>query len=490
MVEDNIKKVKTFAFEKCHNLKEVSIMSSKTILEDGAFFYCDNVESITLLEGTIDDINKRAFTGMVLDTQKLGNKNDNEPANQMQDALDMDDIDEKQIKELSPEELLKVLENKSLEHEKEQSNAEKLTPEIETDKLKVRTPSEIKKMFDDYIIGHEEAKRTLSVAVYSHILRCNNQNRGIGKSNIILCGPTGCGKTEFARTIAKCLDVPFVTADATSITEVGWKGNDPTDMLRDLIIAADEDLEKAQKGIVYIDEIDKLAVFGENAHRESYSKGVQQGLLKIVEGGIVPIHIGNGTNEMVVNFDTSNVLFIAGGAFGSMTGQEENTTKSRPIGFGSAYENTEKKKTENKGKLEAKDFMKYGMTQEFIGRFPVIVQLQQLTEDDIYRIMVEPKNSVITQYKKLVSCIGPELEFDENLLRSIAKDAVKSGTGARGIRTIVEKLVEGVIFDLPDKKKVKKVKVKGNVEESKEEIEYIEENTETDSPPVSEPQQA
>ena len=434
IIPASVKKVKSFAFEGCNNLKEISFESGSIKLEDNAFLNCRHIDNIAILDGNGEMLNKKAFTGMMMEDR--GNaENQNTPEN---------------IEETNNQ----VQENKN------------------ENILEYHTPAEIKKMFDDYIVGHDEAKRTLAVAVYSHIIRCNNQNNSIGKSNIILCGPTGCGKTEFARTIAKCLNVPFVTADATSITETGMKGNDPTDMLKDLIIAADNDLNKAQNGIIYIDEIDKLATYGENAYRESYSKGVQQGLLKIIEGGIIPLRIDNPMHQYTINFDTSNILFIVGGAFGNMT-TEAPTTKSQ-IGFVS--EKTMQTPITSTGKkLEAKDFVKYGMTQEFMGRFPVIVQLKQLTENEIYRIMIEPKNSVITQYQSLVKCIGSKLIFEEDLLRSIAGNAVSTGTGARGIRTVIEQLVENIIFDLPSKKNIEKVLVhKGMLNgESPKYIEHI-----------------
>lgn len=418
IIPASVKKVKSFAFEGCNNLKEISFECGNIKLEDAAFLNCRHIDNIAILDGNGEMLNKKAFSGMMMEDR------------------------------YSQENQTEISEEPAQQNQSQEAKQQTV--------LEYHTPAEIKKMFDDYIVGHEDAKKTLAVAVYSHIIRCNNQNNNIGKSNIILCGPTGCGKTEFARTIAKCLNVPFVTADATSITETGMKGNDPTDMLKDLIIAADNDLNKAQNGIIYIDEIDKLATYGENAYRESYSKGVQQGLLKIIEGGVIPLRIDNPMHQYTINFDTSNILFIVGGAFGNMT-TETPVTKSS-IGFVS--EKTASTPTLNMNKkLEAKDFVKYGMTQEFMGRFPVIVQLKQLTENEIYRIMVEPKNSVITQYQSLVSCIGSKLVFEEELLRSIAGDAVSTGTGARGIRTVIEQLVESIIFDLPNKKNIEKVLV-------------------------------
>lgn len=416
IIKSDIKKIWSFAFEGCNNLKEIAFETGDTKLEDNAFFACKHIDNIAVMDGNGSSLNMRGFNGMI-----------------MEDTSNPQETPE------------------SVNHNSQKENTEQYKENI----LEYHIPTEIKKMFDDYIVGHEEAKKTLSVAVYSHILRCNNRASGIGKSNILLCGPTGCGKTEFARTIAKCLNVPFVTADATSITETGMKGNDPTDMLKDLLIAADNNLAKAQNGIIYIDEIDKLATYGENAYRESYSKGVQQGLLKIVEGGIVPIRIDNPMQQYTINFDTSNILFIAGGAFGNMTNAD--IKKKDSIGFIKSEAKMPQNIISDNKKLEAKDFIKYGMTQEFVGRFPVIVQLSQLTENEIYRIMTEPKNSVITQYKNLVRCIGSELVFEDELLKSIASDAVKTGTGARGLRTVIEQMVENVIFELPNKKNIKKV---------------------------------
>ena len=276
---------------------------------------------------------------------------------------------------------------------------------------------------------------------------------------------------SIARTTAKCLNVPFITIDATSVTETGMKGNDPTDMLKDLLIASNNNLELAQNGIIYIDEIDKLATFGENSYRESYSKGVQQGLLKIVEGGIIPIRSDDPFNPTTVNFDTSNVLFIAGGAFGGITSPNK-ADKKPTIGF-TETTSSNNVNTPSVKKLDSQDFVKYGMTEELIGRFPVIVQLQPLTEDEIYRIMTEPKNSVVEQYKKLVHCIGSELNFDEELLHKIASDAMKTGTGARGLRTVIEKLVENILYELPDKTGVKKVVVHKGMLDNQEPAKYV-----------------
>jgi ATP-dependent Clp protease ATP-binding subunit ClpX len=419
-ISKKTKTILSYAFENCEALQEVVFETGNISLNDIAFTGCVNLNSVLILDGKGDLLNQQAFEGLVLDAP----------------------------------------------------SKKKTEKETTTTVIEHYTPSQIHKMFNDYIVGHENAKKTLSVAVFSHIMRCNNPDSNIGKSNIMLCGPTGCGKTEFARTIAKCLKLPFITVDATSITETGMKGNDPTDMLKDLLIAANNDLEIAQNGIIYIDEIDKLASFGENAYRESYSKGVQQGLLKIIEGGVVPLRMDNTLKPTTINFDTSNILFIVGGAFGGITSPPSKSS----IGF---TENTNINIPKDNKKLEARDFIKYGMTEEFVGRFPVIVQLQPLTEDEIYRIMIEPKNSVVEQYKKLVSCMGSELNFDDELLHKIASDAIKSGTGARGLRTVIERLVENIIYELPDKKDVKKVIVHKGMIDNQESAQYILSNKKT-----------
>lgn len=443
-ISQEVSEILQFAFEKCRFLKEITIESSTTILNNSAFSNCFNLETVVLLDRKNPTINTEAFEGTQLDHSPTPPQGANNESTSSDFPL-----------------------------------------------LEIKTPSQINKMFDDYIVGHKDAKRTLSVAVYSHILRCNNPNDEIGKSNILLCGPTGCGKTEFARTIAKCLNVPFITIDATSITETGMKGNDPTDMLKDLLIASNNDLSAAQNGIIYIDEIDKLASFGENVHRESYSKGVQQSLLKIIEGGVIPLRMDNPYNPVTINFDTSNVLFIVGGAFGHMT--SDNPVKKEKIGFSETLCLPNPQETTSK-KFDSRDFVKYGMTEEFMGRFPVIVQLSSLTEEELYRIMTEPKNSVVEQYKKLIKRMGSELNFDDELLLKIASDAIKTGTGARGLRTVIEKLVENIIYELPDKTNVKTVIVHKGMLDNQETARYIATNIKpttkkknSPSTPVSKP---
>jgi ATP-dependent Clp protease ATP-binding subunit ClpX len=445
-ISADVKRVAQFAFNSSNNLKEILFENNEIQLDNAAFVDCLHIENISVLSGQPINFNQEAFQGMYLapieneEDEDTDNENPNLPP---KNPFTNEDVDEnsKEGDELSS----------GINKKNEEEN---LKSAIETKGLvkKVKTtPSKIKAEFDNYIVGHEEAKKTLSVAVYSHLLRIRNKAFGISKSNILLSGPTGVGKTEFARAISRILDLPFVTIDATSITETGMKGNDPTDILKDLYYAADENLTRAQNGIIYIDEIDKLATFGENAHRESYSKAVQQGLLKIIEGGVIPVRIETPMQPVTINFDTSNVLFIAGGAFNGLLEEEKETSKQ--IGFNSDVIATSQKKT----RVEAKDYIKYGMTQELMGRFPVLVRLNALTENEICRILSEPKNSVIKQYERLVKCIGPELVFEDSLLKKVASNAIKTGTGARGLKTVVENLLENVIYELPDKCNVKKV---------------------------------
>ena len=443
-ISADVKKIVQFAFDSCNNLKEILFENNNIELEEASFIDCLHIENISVLNGKPLNFNKEAFQGMYLASVDEENANEINKGND-----DDDDTDVPSVINNKNDDDVSELSNRNTENNEQESVKSVLEAKRFARKVKA-TPSQIKAEFDEYIVGHEDAKKTLSVAVYSHLLRIKNKTLGISKSNILLSGPTGVGKTEFARTIAKMLELPFVTVDATSITETGMKGNDPTDILKDLYYAADENLSKAQNGIIYIDEIDKLATFGENSHRESYSKAVQQGLLKIIEGGIIPVRIETPIQPITINFDTTNVLFIAGGAFNGLLEEEKKVSKQ--IGF-----NNEVSLINKKAKIEAKDYIKYGMTQEFMGRFPVLIRLNALSEDEICRILSEPKNSVIKQYERLIKCIGPELVFEDALLKKVAANAIKTGTGARGLKTVIEGLLENVIYDLPDKNDVKKV---------------------------------
>lgn len=320
-------------------------------------------------------------------------------------------------------------------------------------------PSSIKAKLDEFVIGQDEVKRSLSVAVYNHYKRINGNIDGVEveKSNILMVGPTGSGKTYLARTLAKILDVPFAIADATSLTEAGYVGDDVESVLTRLVMNADGDIKKAEKGIIYIDEIDKIACASENVSitRDVSGQGVQQALLKIIEGSEVsfPLEIGR-KNPMGGNatINTQNILFICGGAFGGLTKTEEKK-ETNSIGF-----NRETVKAEKK-EITSEDLVKYGMMPEFIGRLPVITQLEELSLDAMVDILTKPKNALVSQYKALMAQDDVDLVFSDDALHKIAKMAIRNHTGARGLRSIVEKAMRDVMFQVPDMEDVKRVVV-------------------------------